>query len=83
MKIAQIEEKDTKFHLEAKELPRLILKLFGEKWINNSAQVRTGAALFRTPCLTEEEIESLFNTEFLFPIKEKIWNSIHFWDGQN
>ncbi len=78
-KLAQIEQWDAREHLDVKDLPKKVLELLGESWLNGPANLKAPISLLWTPCLIKEEVERLFENEILTGIKSEVKNSIHFW----
>jgi hypothetical protein len=82
-RIAQIPQKDARFHPEAAgsaSLNRLILKLLGQPWIDGVAAEKSHESLLWAPCLRQHEVEAVFkNSPYLAPIRDTVWNAISFW----
>ena len=83
-KIAQIELEDAKLHPEVKKLPRLLLKLLTQSWLDGPASDKAEASLLWTPCLLAEEVGALFCCTALAGIREEVSEAVQFWsDGRH
>jgi hypothetical protein len=80
-KIAQIKQQDAKLHDEARTLHKTLLKLLDSNWLSNASLAEKKAiAPLWMPCLSRDEVESLFITiPRLAKIKENLIAEIRFW----
>ena len=81
-KIAQIKQQDAKLHDDARTLHKTLLKLLNSDWLVNAALAEKEAiAPLWMPCLSRDEVESLFITiPRLAEIKEDLIKEIKFWN---
>jgi hypothetical protein len=81
-KIAQIKQQDAKLHDDARTLHKTLLKLLNSDWLGNAALAEKEAiAPLWMPCLSRDEVESLFITiPRLAEIKEDLIKEIKFWN---
>ncbi|MDO9508890.1 MAG: hypothetical protein Q7I97_06040 [Thermovirgaceae bacterium] len=79
--LVQIEVKDAKFHDDCKNLKKNLLELLGKGWVGKSIVEKNPIAALWAPCLSEKDVKELFSKEPLAAIRNKIWNSITFWDN--
>ena len=71
-KVAQIPQRDARFHPDCKELPRLLLRLLGQEWVDSLARAKAVAGLLWAPCLSADEVDALFVTEPLAGLREQV-----------
>ena len=63
-KIVQIPQQDARFHPDVQapiSLEKMILSILGQAWVDGSMQAKQPEGLLWMPCLTKEEVESVFN----------------------
>jgi hypothetical protein len=78
--IGQLDIKDSRYHSDCLDLPKLLFKLLGHGWIDSSLAEKEIAGRLWIPCLRKEEIEQLFRSAPLAKIREDIWKAIRYWD---
>ena len=72
---------DAKLHRDCKHLPRkLMALLYKEGWTEKSADEKRLLSPLWAPCLSKEEVESLFTLEPLASIRKEMWCSVSFWE---
>lgn len=80
--LAQIPEKDAKFHLDCINVKRNLANLMMKRgWLELPMDQKRLIAPLWAPCLTKDEVEILFSIEPLKSIRTEIWESITFWDN--
>ena len=78
-KIAQIPQCDAREHPDVKTLPRLLLRLLGQQWLDQPATGKSDVALLWSPCLAADEVEWLFSRRCLADSRDEIADAITFW----
>ena len=79
-KIAQLSIKDAKHLDEISRLMKLLPSCLGPAWPTLPLAEKTALAPLLAPCLSAEEVESLFAHPSLLASRDKIWEAIRFWD---
>lgn len=80
--LAQIPQKDAKFHPDCTDVKRKLANLMMRKgWIDLPMEEKRIIAPLWAPCLLKEEVEELFNIEPLKSIRDEMWDSITFWNS--
>ena len=82
-RMAQIPQCDAREHPDAvgeQSLPRFVLRLLGQAWLDGPAKIKMPEALLWTPCLAQAEVEAVFTSERLASVRDNVWDAIHFWD---
>ncbi|MFC1560323.1 hypothetical protein ACFL3W_00090 [Pseudomonadota bacterium] len=77
--IAQTKIDDARYHPDCASLPKLLLKMLGQSWIDSSLEEKEIGQLW-IPCLKKNEVETLFKSAPISHLREAIWESITFWD---
>ena len=79
-RIVQLRERDAKFHPDVRELPKLILRIFEEKWPQQPIACRMDVAALFMPVATREEIEEVLRTHPKGDaLREEIAQASTFW----
>lgn len=84
-KLAQLTKySDSKFHPDCKGVKKKIISLLTEEvkdwWLNWDVTRKTRMGQLWIPCLTKEEVETIFNEEpILKNIKDKVASMITYW----
>lgn len=80
--IAQIKESDAKEHPDCRGLKRLLVAfLYGRGWVECSLREKREISALWAPCLSKEEVESIFSVEPLREIRDALWDAVTIWDG--
>jgi hypothetical protein len=80
-KVCQIAEPDARFHPDVKKLPKLLNDKLGADWIDGPSHLKQQIAPLWAPCLLAEEVEELFSSTVLAPLRQQISGAISFWQG--
>lgn len=78
-RLAQIPQRDARFHPDCRGLPRTLRRLLGQAWFDLPARQKAPISLLWAPCLGAEEVESLFALEPLASLREEIASAITLW----
>lgn len=77
--IAQIEQKDARYHPDSKNLPKLITKLLGREWMNSDMEQKISVGRLWIPCLSADEVELIFRESTLANHRGDVAAAITFW----
>lgn len=80
-RICQILERDARYHPDVKVLPKLINEALGPVWMDEPMDRKTEVAALWTPCLSGKDVDHLFRTTSLAPLRQFVWDAISFWEG--
>lgn len=78
--IAQTRIEDARDHPETKTLPKLLLKLLGQDWVDSALKNKNELGQLWIPCLSKGEVDALLQTPSYSHIRESIWENITYWD---
>ncbi len=78
--VAQIPVKDSRYHEECRVLPRLLLRLLGQEWLDAQLLEKEAAGRLWMPVLTTEEVDILFQQDPLARIRGQVQRAIRYWD---
>jgi len=79
--VCQISQPDAKDHPDVKALPKLLNAKLGADWINGPSHLKQKISPLWAPCLLAEEVEELFSSTVLAPLRQQILGAISFWQG--
>lgn len=77
--VCQIVEPDARIHPDVKSLPRLVNALLGCDWMDRSLREEQAIAALWAPCLSKEEVDCLFESPTLMPLRQTLWDGVSFW----
>jgi hypothetical protein len=78
--MAQAKIEDARYHPECIALPKLLLKLLGQNWIDSPLEEKNKLGRLWIPGLKKTEIDNLLQSSSVRHLREPIWESINFWD---
>ena len=81
-KLAQvIGYEDSKEHPDCRNLRKLLLKSLGQEWIDGSMTQKERAGRLWLPCLSKDEVESLFReVDILKRLRDRVFEAVTYWN---